>query len=135
VVHLGILVILVPIILFICVFSFVSVAAWSDARRREREAFYKSETIKKIAETPGEAAISALEYLREQEKIATQRRHEGLALGGLVSAATGIGLLIFLYALIPNKAICLVGLIPLFVGLALLAYSYFLAPKEARASS
>ena len=126
---------LVPIVVIISTFSFTAVVVWLKARNREREAFYKSETIKKIAETPGAGASGALEYLREQEKIAAQRRHEGLKLGGLVNVAIGVGLLIFLYALIPNKAICLAGLIPLFIGLALLAYSYFVAPKEARASS
>ena len=28
-------------------FSFIAVASWADARRKEREAYYKSETLKK----------------------------------------------------------------------------------------
>ncbi len=126
---------LLPIVSIISTFSFTAVVVWLKARRREREAFYKSETIKKIAETPGTGASGALEYLREQEKMAAQRRREGLILGGMVNAAIGIGVMIFLYKLVPGRPIYFVGLIPLLIGVALVAYSYFLAPKEARASS
>ena len=41
---------LIPIVGSIALFSFLAVAAWSDARRKEREAYYTSETLKKIAE-------------------------------------------------------------------------------------
>lgn len=45
--------------------TFLSVAAWTSARRREREAYYKSEAIKKIAEMKGEAPEPVLQMLRE----------------------------------------------------------------------
>ena len=54
----------VPIIGSIALFSFLGVASWSDARRKEREAYYTGETLKKISEGSGEAAKSAIEYLR-----------------------------------------------------------------------
>jgi hypothetical protein len=44
-------------------FSFLGVSAWVNARRREREAYYRSEAIKKIAEMrepPPEPVLSAL---------------------------------------------------------------------------
>lgn len=47
-----ILVVLISLVL-VCVFSFLAVASWSKARLRERQAFYKSETIRKIAESQG----------------------------------------------------------------------------------
>lgn len=126
-----------PILLFsavatIALFSFVAVVVWSQERRREREAYYKSETLKKIAEAQSPGGGSAIEYLRESEKSATRRRREGLKLGGLVTVAVGISLMIFIGAVTrhdPEPAY-LVGLIPLTIGLALLAYAYFLAPKE-----
>jgi hypothetical protein len=45
--------------------TFLSVAAWTSARRREREAYYKSEAIKKIAEMKGDAPEPVLQMLRE----------------------------------------------------------------------
>jgi hypothetical protein len=131
-----------PIFLFLSVgsiafFSFVAVASWSDARRREREAYYKSETIKRIAEVQGAGPSAAVEFLREEEKNAAQRRREGvkrrregIKLGGLVTAAVGIGLMAFLGATVRHEPIYLVGLIPLLIGVVLLVYSYLLAPKE-----
>jgi hypothetical protein len=52
-----------------------------------------------------------------------------MKLGGLVTASVGIGLMIFLRAIVRAEPVYLVGLIPLFVGLSLLIYAYFLAPK------
>lgn len=128
---------LLPMFLFlgvasVALFSFVTVAVWSQERRREREAYYRSETVKKIAETQSVGGSSAIEYLREFEKSATRRRREGLKLGGLVTVAVGISMMIFIGAVArhdPDPAY-LVGLIPLAIGLALLGYAYFLAPKE-----
>jgi hypothetical protein len=53
------------IIAAIGLFTFLSVAAWTSARRREREAYYKSEAIKKIAEMKGDAPEPVLQMLRE----------------------------------------------------------------------
>ncbi len=126
-----------PIFLFLSVasvalFSFVAVAVWSGERRREREAYYRSETIKKVADAQGAGGSSAIEFLREEEKIAGRRRREGQKLGGLVTVAVGIGLMVFINAVDhsdPTPAY-LVGLIPLLIGVALLAYTYVLAPKQ-----
>jgi len=124
-----------PIFLFlsagcIALFSFIGVVVWSASRRREREAYYKSETIRKIAEMQGEGATSALEFLREQDRNAARRGREGLKLSGLITAAVGAGLITFLQAIEPNEPVYLAGLIPFLVGAVLLAYAYFLAPKE-----
>jgi len=52
-------------IVAIALFSFLSVAAWTSARRREREAYYKGEAIKKIAEMQGPTPEPVLQVLRE----------------------------------------------------------------------
>jgi len=122
--------ILVPIVGSIALFSFLGVAHWSDARRKERETYYTTEALKKIAESSGEGAKSALEYLREQEKNARRRRLEGMKLGGLITAAVGVGMMVFLYGVEHEEPAYLVGLIPLLIGLALLVYPLALAPKE-----
>jgi Flp pilus assembly protein TadB len=121
---------LIPIVGSIALFSFLAVNGWADARRKEREAYYRGETLKKIAESSGEAAKSALEMLREQEKFATRRRIEGLKLGGLITTAVGIGVMVLLSGLRVAEPIYLAGVIPVLVGLALLVYVFLLAPKE-----
>ncbi len=114
----------------VSLFSFVAVAAYSDNRRKEREAYYRSETLKKIAEMQGAGAGTALEVLREEDRMVRRRRQEGQRLGGLITAGVGIGMMVFLRAVEKEEAAYMVGLIPLLVGVALLVYSYVLAPKE-----
>ena len=156
----------------IAICTFLSVAAWTSARRREREAYYKSEAIKKIAEmqgaTPepvlqilretmsgwkdhpspanmgpyqakayyraetikkiadmqGAGSDAILTVLREEEKINARRVREGLKLGGFITCAVGLGLIICLRAIVPDMPVYLVGFIPGLVGVALLAYGY-----------
>jgi hypothetical protein len=120
----------IPVIGSIALFSFLSVAAWSDARRREREAYYRNETLKKIAESSGEGAKAAIELLREQNNNVTRRRVEGMKLGGLITAVVGIGVMVFLHALVHDEPVYLAGLIPLLIGLALLLYTFVLAPNH-----
>jgi len=121
-----------PVALFlscgaIALFSFLAVAAWSDNRRREREAFYKSDTLKKLSEM---SADTAAILLREDERLTRRRQRESARLGGLVTLATGVGLAVFLWGIVPERRVYLLGLIPLLVGLALLAYARWLAPGE-----
>ena len=124
-----------PIFLFLSVsavslFSFIGVAVWSDARRRERVAYYKNDMLKKVAEARNAEVASVLEVLREQDRIDLRRLREGVSLSGFVTSAAGIGLLIFLWAFERGRPIYLCGLIPLLIGVALLMYSYMLAPKN-----
>jgi hypothetical protein len=110
------------------VFSFVAMVVWSAQRRKEREAYYRSETIKKVAESGSSTA--ALEFLRESERILARRLRGGLRLAGLIVMSAGVGVMVFLLALNPSKPIFLAGFIPLCVGAALFAYAQFLAPRE-----
>src|SRR5579862_9227645 len=116
----------------IALFSFIAVAVCSIERRRERDAYYRSETVRKITEAQGAGGRSAIEYLRQEEKGTLRRRREGLKLGGLVTAAIGVGLMVFIKAVDrsdPDPAY-LVGVIPLFISIALLGYTYVLAIKQ-----
>ena len=126
-----------PLFLFLSVavvtlFSFVAVVVWSASRQKEREAYYRSETLKKIADTQGAGGSAAIEYLHAEEKIASRRLQEGLKLGGLITVGVGISLMIFIGLVEQNGTdrAYLVGLIPLFIGVALLLYAYLLAPKQ-----
>lgn len=110
-------------------FSFLSVKTYIDGRRKERESYYKSETMRRLTENQGGGAAAAIELLREEESIHTRKRLEGLKLGGLITTAVGIGLMIFLFFADDSRPHVgyLCGLIPLLVGAALLAYVYAMA--------
>src|ERR1700758_2505510 len=122
---------LIPIVGSIALFSFLGVASWSDARRKERESYYTADALKKIAESSGEGAKSAVEYLREQNREYARRRVEGLKLGGLITGAVGIGVMVLLWGLEHTEPAYLVGPLPVLIGIALLVYVFTMAPKEA----
>jgi hypothetical protein len=108
----------------VALFSFLGVSTWSEARRKERESYYKNDMLKKLADAQGPGANSALEILREEARLGAIRKREGLRVGGTVVVATGLGLLIFLKALIPEEPIYLCGLMVLLIGAALYGGSY-----------
>jgi hypothetical protein len=106
---------------------FIPVTTWIESQRKEREAFYRAETVRRITEASGEGAKAAVELLREQDRIERGKKYEGLKIGGLVNVGIGLGLSIFLYMLLPGKGVYLCGLIPGMIGVALLTYVYLLA--------
>ncbi len=112
----------------IALFTFLAVSTWSGCRMSERETYYKNDMIKKIAESPEPGASAALEYLREQHRFALMKRRGGLQLGGLVTTAIGIGLMIFLGAIVHRAPVFVVGVIPVLIGVALLIYARFMMP-------
>ena len=112
-------------------FSFLAVASWSNARLKERESFYKSETLKRLSEHSGPGAAAALELLREENRVLAIQRQASLREGGLVTASVGLGLLIFLRALVPQQAaISLCSLVVLLPGFALIVSPYTLKRAE-----
>jgi len=113
----------------IALFTFLSVATWAGTRQAEREAYYKAEMLKKIAEIGGERN-PAIEYLREQERIASAKRLGGYKIGGLINVGVGIAVMLLLHGLVRSVPVYLTGTIPLFVGLALLAYALWFAPER-----
>jgi hypothetical protein len=111
----------------VMVFSFLSIAVWTGHRKEEREAFYKSENLRRITESSGEGAKAAIDLLREEERLKRIKAREGLKIGGLVCVSVGIALIIFLRALVGNEPVYLCGLIPGLIGVALLVYVFFMA--------
>jgi hypothetical protein len=111
-------------------FSFLSVAVWSNARRREREAYYRSEIVQRLA-TAGDRAEVILQFVRESEKSAKRERHHGLQLRGLITIAIGAGMMIFIRAVErADPYAFLVGLIPVLVGVVVLAHCFTLKSQE-----
>lgn len=108
---------------------FIPLVSWIDSRRKEREAFYKADTMRRLAEGSGEGAKAALQLMREEDRMKRIKTLEGIKIGGLVNLAAGVGITIFLRAMIGggSGSPYLVGLIPGMVGVALLVYAMFLA--------
>lgn len=124
-----IMAIAIPIVTVIAVFTFAGFAAFSDNRRKEREAFYRYEFRKKVIEQGGAASEKVLEMMREEDRAELRRAREGVKLGGLITAAVGVGL-IFGLRFIEGESVWMVGYIPLFIGVVMLLYGLLFAPKE-----
>lgn len=114
----------------IALFTMVSVASWSDARRKEREAYYKSDMMKKLSDAQGPGAASAIELLREEHRLGSIQRKQGLKMAGLIVGAAGLGVLIFLRALVQDEPVYLAGLLVLLIGAALFGSSYVVTVPE-----
>jgi hypothetical protein len=108
----------------------IILVVYFGVRQKERESAQRTELLRKIAESPGDAAQKVLEMIRQQENAAQVRRYEGMKLGGLITAAAGIGVMIFLSQMVKNQPAWLAGVIPLLVGAALFSYVMFFAPKK-----
>ncbi len=107
---------------------FIPTVHYLDTRRKEREAFYKAETMRRITESSADGAKAAMELLREEDKLKRIKTREGLKIGGLINIGVGVGLIIFLRVLIRGgDSPYLCGLIPGFIGVAMLVYVYALA--------
>lgn len=117
-------------IVTVAFWGFLSVASWSESRRKEREAYYRSETLRRFSEGSQQEMLAR--YLEEEKAARHEKRvqqRESLRLGGLVTMMTGIGFGIMLAGIEPEAKTYLFGFIPFLVGLAVLVYVYFMAPK------
>lgn len=106
---------------------FIPTITWIDSRRKEREAFYKAETFRRLAEASGDGAKAAVELMREQSRLELIKTREGLKVGGLIVLCVGVALCIFLRVMLGGSSAYLCGLIPAMVGAAMLIYVYFMA--------
>ena len=123
-------------VLMVSVFSFISIAVWTEARRKEREAYYKAESLRRVAEMPGDGAKYVIEIMKEDERIRQvqqfsneMKKLEGMKIGGLVNIAVGAGLFCLIYFTASEKGAAFVGFIPGLIGVALLVYALILAPR------
>jgi len=108
---------------------FIPTVTWIDKQHKEREAFYKAETIRRITEASGEGAKVAMQMMHEENRLEQLKKREGMKIGGLVCIGVGAAMVIFLRTMISSDpgTPYLVGLVPAFVGAALLIYVYALA--------
>lgn len=113
----------------VALFTMIAVSSWADARRKEREAYYRNDMLKKVAEAQGAGAESALQILREEARLEAIEKRQGLRIGGLVMLAVGVGVTIFLRALIHHAPIFLCGPLIMLVGVALYGASYIVTTE------
>lgn len=107
---------------------FIPVMAYIGSQQKERQAFYKAETFRRLSESSSEGAKMAIELVREESRLGRFKHRQGVLLGGMINIGVGAALVIFLRALIGNEPVYLCGLIPGFIGVAMLTYALFLAP-------
>ncbi len=105
-------------------FTFLSFIIWFDGRQTERESHYRDEMARRIAEADDPAAI--LEYVRGNERADAEKSRMAARLGGLITFAVGLGLMIFLHQVAPGSAAYLIGLIPGLIGVVLIIHSKFM---------
>jgi hypothetical protein len=108
---------------------FIPVVTWIDKRAKEREAFYRAETFRRLAEASGDGVKATMEMMREEARQKQVKMIEGLKVGGLINLGVGLALVIFLRSLLGGGAgspyLC--GLIPAMVGVAMLVYVFTMA--------
>jgi hypothetical protein len=106
---------------------FIPLVTFMENRRKEREAFYKAETLRRLTESSSEGAKTALAMMQAENRQERLKKREGMKIGGLINIGVGAGLMIFLRSLGGNGSPWLCGLIPGFIGVALLVYVFVLA--------
>lgn len=114
----------------VSLFTMISVSSWAEARRKERESYYRNDMLKKLSEGQGAGVDAAFRILREEDRLGALRRQQGLKIGGLILTAIGIGVFIFLRALIPHAPIYLSGVLVFLLGAALFGSSYIVTVSE-----
>ena len=110
-------------------FTFLAFAIWFDGRQKERETHYRDEMARRISEAGDSAPI--LDYVRAVEASDAEKARLKFLVSGVVTAAAGAGLMVFLHELVTEFPVYLVGLIPLLIGLSLVVLAQFMT-KSAR---
>ena len=114
---------------YIALFSWLAIAGWARQKRKEREAYYRHEIEKRLIEKTDVTMEQIVELRRKDEHTQWLQRREGLKLGGFITSAIGIGIIIgsrFVRTI--DFSISAFGYIPLAVGLIILLYAYVFYP-------
>lgn len=114
----------VPIVAIIAAFTFSSIAKWSDNRRKERDALYRHETYRRLAESSHTASQQVLAMMREEEINRQRQRVEGMKLGGLIALAVGVSGFFALYFMVTGFAAYWISLVVVAVGAVLTIYGF-----------
>jgi hypothetical protein len=112
---------LVPITLFISLFSFLAYASRAENQRREEEARARYDFLKKMAEGGNFDVQRFIEYEQAEQAMRRQRKAENMTLAAFILGGVGAALGAFLYVVDPvfNGGLGTIGLLPLLLGAAL----------------
>ena len=128
--------IVVVAIIWVAFFSWLTVVGWATERRKEREAYYRHETEKRLVDKGAVTAEQLIELRNQEERVRWLRRREGLKLGGLITTAAGIAIVVGLrFVDTGARSVSPVGWIPLGIGLVLLLYVFLLYPDSTNSAS
>ncbi|NKB89097.1 MAG: hypothetical protein GKS06_12850 [Acidobacteria bacterium] len=119
---------LIPVVGTVSLFSFLAVATWADARRKERESYYRYEFRKQLVDAGKMDANDVRDLMQYEQEANLYRSRQGSVVGGFVLMGTGIGMLFGLRWI--EEGIASVGLIPLSIGVALTVYAIAIAPRS-----
>jgi Flp pilus assembly protein TadB len=116
----------------IALFTFLTVSHWISTRSNERRDRDRLALIRKMAELPPPAAETMRQALREEDarqreraaQRAARQRRDGIQ-AGVTLIATGVGLSLFLYLLVPQEYVWAVGIMIIFIGIATGGGAYF----------
>jgi hypothetical protein len=119
---------LIPIVATFSLFLFLAVVGWAKERRREREAFYRHETARKLVEQNQMSAADFAAFVEEERIAQLRARREGLKLTGLVLLFCGAAFLVG-FVSVEEQVVRGMGFIPFLIGAAILAYVFLLGPR------
>jgi hypothetical protein len=122
--------ILIPIVLFVSLFTFLAIASLADNRRKQEEARGKYDFLRKLAEGGNFDVQKYMEYEQVDRRAWRERRIENLRLGGLILVGIGLSVAAFFYAVVEeNRGVASLGFIPAAVGAALFLGSWLMSRR------
>ena len=115
----------------ISLFSFLSVAAWVEARKTERLNTERMALYRKLAESPTAAAELVIARLREEDekreaeaRDAARRSRRDSLQGGTIVLGVALGLGFFLKMISPSSGVWAVSTIVALIGLTIIGFSF-----------
>lgn len=112
---------------FFVLVLFLGFVTYLRQRRAEREAYYRFELRKKAIEA-GVSADTLLEMQRQDEAASQRRTVDGLRLGGLIAAVSGVAL-VALAKMSGDRDTLAVAFLPVVVGVSFLGYAQWRARR------
>jgi hypothetical protein len=100
------------------------------AQRERIAAIERGVDPAKLAPLPVSALDEDAETWNMSQFDRDRRRAQGLMIGGIVTLAVGLALMLFLNIIEENDNVWAVGIIPATIGLALLLSSFLVRPKN-----
>ena len=120
---------LIPIVMFICVFSYLAYANRANNRRKEEEARARYEFLRRLAEGGGFDVQKFLEFERAEEVVRRRRAAEKMMLNGMVLTAVGVAAVPFFY-FVTEPYLATIGVFPLLIGVTLFLGAQWMARRS-----